>query len=196
MTRRRRRLTRACPLPFGARCRATPAMTADALRHRWTRAFPERAAQRAASADAPPRPRPRQAAPGGERGTRCRRRWAGRFRKVPPCAPPQPSRHRREDLPARCPAGRSHAPLIASAGGRAPLGRLPLSPDGSLYESDISRFLWKLDTKPHAGRSSHGRFRDLLMRFRPISTPGSAATGLPADRTAELAAELVARRPP
>lgn len=32
--------------------------------------------------------------------------------------------------------------------------------------------------------------RDLLMRFRPVSTPGPAATGVPADRTAELAAEL------
>ncbi|WP_369359924.1 hypothetical protein [Streptomyces sp. cg2] len=32
--------------------------------------------------------------------------------------------------------------------------------------------------------------RDLLMRFRPVSTPGPAATGVPADRAAELAAEL------
>lgn len=32
--------------------------------------------------------------------------------------------------------------------------------------------------------------RDLLLRFRPVSTPGPAATGVPADRTAELAAEL------
>ncbi|MFI9357975.1 hypothetical protein [Streptomyces lydicus] len=32
--------------------------------------------------------------------------------------------------------------------------------------------------------------RDLLMRFRPVATPGPAATGVPADRTAELAAEL------
>ncbi|MFH8680760.1 hypothetical protein [Streptomyces lydicus] len=32
--------------------------------------------------------------------------------------------------------------------------------------------------------------RDLLMRFRPVSTPGPGATGVPADRTAELAAEL------
>lgn len=32
--------------------------------------------------------------------------------------------------------------------------------------------------------------RELLMRFRPVSTPGPAATGVPADRAAELAAEL------
>lgn len=32
--------------------------------------------------------------------------------------------------------------------------------------------------------------RDLLLRFRPVSTPGPAATGVPADRTAELTGEL------
>jgi vacuolar-type H+-ATPase subunit H len=32
--------------------------------------------------------------------------------------------------------------------------------------------------------------RDFLLRFRPASTPGPAAAGVPADRTAELAAEL------
>ncbi|ANZ13791.1 hypothetical protein SNOUR_02355 [Streptomyces noursei ATCC 11455] len=32
--------------------------------------------------------------------------------------------------------------------------------------------------------------RDLLMRFRPVGTPGPAATGVPADRTAELTLEL------
>ncbi|MFD1659217.1 hypothetical protein ACFSL4_13640, partial [Streptomyces caeni] len=32
--------------------------------------------------------------------------------------------------------------------------------------------------------------RDLLARFRPTGTPGAAATGVPADRTAERAAEL------
>ncbi|MFE6685875.1 hypothetical protein ACFVFQ_05285 [Streptomyces sp. NPDC057743] len=32
--------------------------------------------------------------------------------------------------------------------------------------------------------------RDLLMRFRPVSTPGAAAVGVPADRSAELTAEL------
>ncbi|MEK2478607.1 MULTISPECIES: hypothetical protein [Streptomyces] len=32
--------------------------------------------------------------------------------------------------------------------------------------------------------------RDLLMRFRPVGTPGPAATGIPADRTAELTVEL------
>ncbi len=33
-------------------------------------------------------------------------------------------------------------------------------------------------------------FRDFLMRFRPASAPGPTATGVPADRSAELAAEL------
>ncbi|MEU3246207.1 MULTISPECIES: hypothetical protein [unclassified Streptomyces] len=32
--------------------------------------------------------------------------------------------------------------------------------------------------------------RDFLERFRPAGTPGAAATGVPADRTAERAAEL------
>ncbi|MFC5201099.1 hypothetical protein [Streptomyces kaempferi] len=32
--------------------------------------------------------------------------------------------------------------------------------------------------------------RDFLERFRPTGTPGAAATGVPADRTAERAAEL------
>ncbi|MDF3293286.1 hypothetical protein [Streptomyces silvisoli] len=35
-------------------------------------------------------------------------------------------------------------------------------------------------------------FRDFLMRFRPASAPGPTATGVPADRSAELAAELAA----
>ncbi|MGK4585292.1 hypothetical protein [Kitasatospora sp. HPMI-4] len=34
------------------------------------------------------------------------------------------------------------------------------------------------------------RVRDFLARFRPTGTPGAAATGVPADRAAELAAEL------
>lgn len=34
------------------------------------------------------------------------------------------------------------------------------------------------------------RFRDFLMRFRLVGSPGPAATGVPADRSAELAAEL------
>ncbi|QBJ96278.1 hypothetical protein ERC79_10095 [Rhodococcus sp. ABRD24] len=35
------------------------------------------------------------------------------------------------------------------------------------------------------------RSRDLLQRFRPVGTPGAAAvTGVPADRVAELSAEL------
>ncbi|MCX4404557.1 hypothetical protein ACFV8Z_17230 [Streptomyces sp. NPDC059837] len=33
--------------------------------------------------------------------------------------------------------------------------------------------------------------RDFLERFRPAGTPGASATGVPADRTAERAAELV-----
>ncbi|ALO98905.1 hypothetical protein [Streptomyces olivaceoviridis] len=32
--------------------------------------------------------------------------------------------------------------------------------------------------------------RDFLERFRPVGTPGASATGVPADRTAERAAEL------
>lgn len=34
------------------------------------------------------------------------------------------------------------------------------------------------------------RFLDFLARFRPTSTPGAAATGVPADRAAELTDEL------
>ncbi|MEU9045746.1 MULTISPECIES: hypothetical protein [unclassified Kitasatospora] len=33
-------------------------------------------------------------------------------------------------------------------------------------------------------------FRDFLARFRPTGAPGASATGVPADRAAELAAEL------
>ncbi|MER6102925.1 hypothetical protein ABT115_11515 [Streptomyces sp. NPDC001832] len=33
-------------------------------------------------------------------------------------------------------------------------------------------------------------FRDFLMRFRPAGSPGPATTGVPADRSADLAAEL------
>jgi hypothetical protein len=34
------------------------------------------------------------------------------------------------------------------------------------------------------------RFRDFLARFRPTGTPGAPTAGVPADRAAELAAEL------
>lgn len=34
------------------------------------------------------------------------------------------------------------------------------------------------------------RLRDFLTRFRPLGSPGAAATGVPADRAAELEAEL------
>ncbi|MEU8514638.1 hypothetical protein AB0C76_24025 [Kitasatospora sp. NPDC048722] len=34
------------------------------------------------------------------------------------------------------------------------------------------------------------RFRDFLARFRPTGTPGAPTVGVPADRAAELAAEL------
>ncbi|MGW2374730.1 MULTISPECIES: hypothetical protein [Kitasatospora] len=34
------------------------------------------------------------------------------------------------------------------------------------------------------------RFRDFLARFRPAGTPGAPTVGVPADRAAELAAEL------
>ncbi|WP_406264112.1 hypothetical protein OHT93_03430 [Streptomyces sp. NBC_00191] len=34
------------------------------------------------------------------------------------------------------------------------------------------------------------KFPNFLARFRPVGTPGAAATGVPADRTTELAAEL------
>ncbi|MFF4733027.1 hypothetical protein ACFY3M_49020 [Streptomyces mirabilis] len=36
------------------------------------------------------------------------------------------------------------------------------------------------------GRTSPMRLRDFLERFRPAETPGASATGVPADRTADV----------
>lgn len=115
VTRRKRRLGRACPRPFGVRCRTTPATTAGVRPDRSVRAFPERARRQAASVGAPPRPRPRRAVLGGERGIPCRRRRGGRLWKS---MEPGASRHGASSDRQRCDASRC---LRAGPGGPPPV---------------------------------------------------------------------------